>query len=85
MTDGRVSGNPPSTDECVLVETLPWPKFGKTGLNPSDWAFTLAQKPVPFRGYLRLTYQEYKDILPIKMVVPGHGLLRLGREGWAIG
>lgn len=79
------SGKPPSADECVLVETLDWPNFGKQGSEPGEWILKLIQKPIPFRGYLRLTYQEYKDILPIKMVVPGHGLLRLGKEGWAIG
>lgn len=77
------SGTPPLSDDCVLVPT-PVIKLNRGSLNPRPDLQFVEDQPAPVPAIRRWLYREYRDQLPVKAVIPGHGLLLLGSEGWSI-
>lgn len=75
------SGTPPTADECVLV---PLPTLVSLRHEPREDIIKIENMTPPTIVFVRALRREYGDSLPVKAVVPGVGLLRVGEKGWAV-
>lgn len=75
------SGEVPSAEDCVLVP-LPPVRFLRG--EPREDINKIENMRPPAIVYVRALRREYADSLPVKTVVPGVGLVRVGERGWSV-